>query len=384
MMLRRARGYAPAPAVEKEMPEGILALGGHMKSTIAVSHRGGVILGPHIGDLDTAPARDAYGRAREDLVRLQGVHPRLVVRDGHPDYHSSRVAEASGLPVLTVQHHLAHVLAGMAEHDLAPPVLGVAWDGTGHGLDGTVWGGEFLLVTATGWRRAAHLLPFRLPGGEAAVREPRRSALGLLFAAYGRDALEMTDLAPVAAFTQAERATLAVMLERGLNAPLTSSAGRLFDAIAALTGLRQRSSYEGQAAAELEWAADACPARARRSYAFPVVAGAPASPRVVDWRPALGEILADVRRGEPAGQIAHAFHHGLAAAIAEVAVHVGEREVVLTGGCFQNALLSEAAIEQLRRKGLTPHWHQSVPPNDGGIALGQAMWAARAIARGET
>jgi len=383
MMLRRARGFAPALAVEKDMPEGILAVGGHMKSAIAVTHRRGVILGQHIGDLDTAQARDAYERARDDLLRLHAIRPRLVVRDDHPDYHSSRVAEASGLPVVTVQHHLAHVVACMAEHDLAPPVLGVAWDGTGHGLDGTVWGGEFILVTETGWRRAAHLRPFRLPGGEAAVREPQRSACGLLFAAFGREALAMDDLPPVAAFTEPERTTLAVMLERGVNAPTTSSAGRLFDAVASLTGLRQRSTYEGQAAAQLEWMAGDGGGRSRRPYSFPVVTEAPTSPLIVDWRPALREILADIRRGDPAGTIARAFHHGLAAAIAEVAFRIGVPAVVLTGGCFQNAFLAEAAIEELRRRGLTPHWHQSVPPNDGGLAVGQAMWAARLIERGE-
>jgi hydrogenase maturation protein HypF len=385
MLLRRARGFAPAPAVERPMPEGILALGGHMKNAIALTTRRSVILGPHIGDLDTVPARDAYDRAVGDLMRLHDIRPRLVARDAHPDYYSSRVAEASGLPVVTVQHHLAHVVSCMAEQGLAPPVLGVAWDGTGYGPDGTVWGGEFLVVTETGWRRAAHLRTFRLPGGESAVREPRRSAVGLLFAAFGREALAMSDLAPVAAFTEPERATLAVMLERGLNAPVTSSAGRLFDAVAALTGLRQRSSYEGQAAMLLEWLAEVGERddRSRPPYPFPVVADGPASPLIVDWRPALCEILADVRRSEPAGAIARAFHLGLATAIAEVAVRIGEPAVVLTGGCFQNAFLAEAAIGQLRHGGLTPHWHRSVPPNDGGLAVGQAVWAARLIERGD-
>jgi hydrogenase maturation protein HypF len=382
MILRRARGFAPAAAVERPCPEGILALGGHLKSTIALTHRRGVILGQHIGDLDTVEARDGYERARDDIVRLHAVRPRLVVRDDHPDYHSSRVAEASGLPVVAVQHHLAHVVACMAEHDLAPPVLGVAWDGTGYGPDRTVWGGEFILVSETGWRRAAHLRTFRLPGGEVAVREPRRSALGLLFAAFGRDALAMTDLAPVAAFTEAERTTLAIMLERGVNAPATSSAGRLFDAVAALMDLRQRSSYEGQAAAQLEWMTVGGGGGSARPYSFPVASGTATSPLIVDWQPALDGILSDIRRGVPACDIARAFHLGLAVAIAEVASRIGERMVVLTGGCFQNAFLTEAAIEELRRKGLAPYWHQSVPSNDGGLAVGQAMWAARSIERG--
>ena len=382
MVLRRARGLAPAPAVERALPEGIVALGGHLKSAIALTHRRGVILGQHVGDLDTSEARDAYDRVRDDLVRLHAVRPRLVVRDDHPDYHSSRVAEASGLPVVCVQHHLAHIVACMAEHGLEPPVLGVAWDGTGYGPDGTVWGGEFIRVTESGWRRVAHLRTFRLPGGEAAVREPRRSALGLLFAAFGRDALAMTDLAPIAAFSERERATLAVMLERGVNAPATSSAGRLFDAVAALVRLRQRSTFEGQAAAQLEWLAAAAEPSSR-SYSFPVGSGAADLPLIVDWQPALCEIIADIRGGVPACEIARAFQLGLAAAIATVASRIGEAAVVLSGGCFQNALLTEAAIERLRGKNFTPWWHQSVPPNDGGLALGQAMWAARRIERGE-
>ena len=213
------------------------------------------MLSQHIGDLDTAEARDAYDRARADITRLHGISPRIVVRDLHPDYHSSHAAEVSGLPAVAVQHHLAHVAACMAEHRLRAPVLGVSFDGTGYGPDGTVWGGEFLLVSETGWRRVGHLRPFRLPGGDAAVREPRRSALGVLFELFGPACFAMTDLAPVAAFTATERDVLATMLSRGVNAPITTSGGRLFDAVAALLGLRQRSSYEGQAAAELEWTA---------------------------------------------------------------------------------------------------------------------------------
>lgn len=382
MILRRARGFAPSAVVEQPMPAGIVALGGHLKSAIAHTHAGGVVLGQHLGDLDTPLARDAYDRARDDVVRLHAVRPRLVVRDDHPGYHSSRVAEASGLPVVVVQHHVAHVAACMAEHGLAAPVLGVAWDGTGLGTDGTIWGGEFLRITDTGWRRVAHLRTFRLPGGEAAVREPRRSAIGLMFEVGGREALSMTDLAPVASFSERERATLAAMLERGLNAPVTSSAGRLFDAISALAGLGLHSTYEGQAATRLEWAGAHADGAPPRSYEFPVVDRADRTPMVVDWEPALREILADVRRGTPAGEIARALHGGLAAAIAEVAARVGDASVVLSGGCFQNALLTETAIAQLRGRGLTPWWHQSVPPNDGGLALGQAVWAARSTGRG--
>jgi hydrogenase maturation protein HypF len=374
-ILRRARGYAPAPIVADVAP-GILALGGHLKTTVALTTGAGIVLSQHLGDLDTAEARDAYGRAIDDTIRLHDTPPRKIVRDLHPDYHSTHVAARIGVPVTSVQHHLAHVAACMAEHALSPPVLGVAWDGTGYGTDGTIWGGEFLLVTDTGWRRVAHLRPFRLPGGEAAIREPRRSALGLLHAIFGSEAFGMIDLAPVVDFGTDQCAILNTMLGRGVNAPIASSAGRLFDAVAAIVGLRQRATYEGQAAAELEWAIGH--ADVREPYDFPVRASRNKDePLILDWEPAIRAILADVRGGMAPGRISAAFHDGLALAIAAVAVKVGEPMVVLSGGCFQNARLSEVTIAGLRSAGLTPWWHQRVPPNDGGVALGQASWAAR-------
>lgn len=381
LMLRRARGFAPASIALEGAPSGILALGGHLKTTVALTHAGGAVLSQHIGDLETAEARDAHASAVADIGRLYGVRPRLVVRDLHPDYATSRAAEALGLPTLAVQHHLAHVAACMAEHALAPPVLGVAWDGAGFGPDGTVWGGEFLLVGEAGWRRVAHLRRFRLPGGDAAAREPRRAALGLLYEAFGEAALAMTDLAPVAAFTPAERDVLGVMLARGINAPLASSMGRLFDAFAALCGLRQRASYEGQAAAELEWAAEGF--TSGRGYDFPLRDPSGAGEAIVlDWRPALDAALADLRGGASPGAVSEALHNGLAKAIVAVAGRTGERRVALTGGCFQNARLLEAAVDALRAAGYEPIWPRRVPPNDGGLALGQAAWAAWSGQRG--
>jgi hydrogenase maturation protein HypF len=360
----------------------MIAFGAQLKSTVALTLAGGVALSQHLGDLGTKDARERFNRTIDDLSSLSDTRPRVAVCDLHPDYSSTQAAEASGLPMVKVQHHLAHVIAGMTEHGLTGPVLGVAWDGTGLGTDGTVWGGEFILVTEDGWHRVGHLRPFRLPGGEAAVREPRRSAFGVLFAAYGRQALAMTDLAPVAAFSERERETLAIMIERGVNAPVTTSAGRLFDAVAALLGLRQRSGYEGEAAALLEWRAKSGPtATVGSGYTFPLTTDN--NRLIVDWGEALAEIVDDLRREVDVGAAARRFHRGLADAIAAVAQRVGVPHVVLTGGCFQNAFLSEAAIAALRGAGFKPHWHSSVPPNDGGIALGQAMWAARLIERGE-
>lgn len=371
-VFRRARGLAPAVAARGVRP-GILAVGGHLKTTVALSTEAGVVLGQHLGDLDTAEARDAYGRAVSDIQRLHDAKPSLIARDLHPDYHSSHVAETLGPPTFAVQHHVAHIAACMAEHGLEPPVLGVSWDGTGYGPDGTVWGGEFLRITEDGWTRVAHLRPFRLPGGEAAVREPRRSALGLLHAAFGADAFAMTDLAPVAAFTPAERRALSTMLEHGLNAPVTTSAGRLFDAVAALIGLRQTTSHEGQAAMELEWAAD--PNTKNGTYPFEITHKN--GVMMLDWQPLLEELLADIGAETASGRMAAKFHDGLALAIADIGARIGETTVVLSGGCFQNGRLLESVLTRLKAAGLSPVRHERVPPNDGGLALGQAWWAGR-------
>jgi hydrogenase maturation protein HypF len=374
-LLRRARGYAPAPILMDGLASGILALGGHLKTTVALTLEDAVLLSQHLGDLDTAAAREAHRRAALDMMKLRGLAPRLVVRDLHPDYATSRMAAEMGLPVAGVQHHLAHVAACMAEHGIAPPVLGVAWDGTGYGTDGTIWGGEFLLVTDEGWRRVAHLRGFCLPGGEIAVREPRRAAVGLLYEAFGDDAFAMDDLPPIAEFSPAERKVMQTMLRDGVNAPRTSSIGRLFDGFASLSGLRQSTSYEGQTAAMFEWAADGI--TVERPYDFPLIAGpAKDSPWIVDWSPALEGLLSDRRSGVPPGVVSAAFHDGLAAALVSVARQIGERRVILTGGCFQNARLTEGAVTALRAAGHEPIWHRRVPPNDGGIALGQAAWAA--------
>jgi len=383
LVLRRARGYAPAPIACQGVPAGILAVGGHLKTTIALTRPGSAVLSQHIGDLDTTEARAVHARAMTDMAALHATSPRLVVRDLHPDYASGRAAEAMAVPFVEVAHHLAHVVACMAENGVVPPVLGVSWDGTGLGPDGTIWGGEFLRVTVKGWHRLAHLRPFRLPGGDAAMREPRRSAVGLLFEAFGDRAFGLSDVPPVTAFSAAERAVLRTMLARGVNAPWTTSAGRLFDAFAALTGLRQRTSYEGQAAAEFEWAADG--QVAERHYDIPVRTGQDSTAALIlDWQPALEAALADLSIGAPPGAISAALHNGLARAIAEVARRAGERRVVLTGGCFQNARLTEATVTALRAAGCEPVCHQRIPPNDGGIALGQAVWAAWAEQRGET
>jgi hydrogenase maturation protein HypF len=425
LVLRRARGFAPLPVLLRmplaEATPGsdpvVLAVGAHLKNTIALKAGEQVFLSQHIGDLETDRAYEAFERVIADLERLYAVRPAVVAADAHPDYLSTQFARSlagqgaapavsqaglarsqdatvgqasGGRPrLITVQHHVAHVLSCMAENELEPPVLGVSWDGTGYGLDGTVWGGEFFLVTDTGWGRVAHLRPFRLPGGDRAVKEPRRTALGLLHELWGEAAFARTDLPPLGAFTVAELGQLRTMLERQLNSPLTSSAGRLFDAVAALIGLRQVTRFEGQSAMELEFALEGV--RSDDAYEFAIEAqdarrsgpaggqpslGSPAA-LILDWAPVVQVLLADVARKLPVGEISARFHNGLADAIVAVAGRVGQRRVVLSGGCFQNRYLTERTIGRARAAGLQVYWHQRVPPNDGGICLGQVVAAVR-------
>jgi hydrogenase maturation protein HypF len=274
----------------------------------------------------------------------------------------------------------------MAENDLEPPLLGVSWDGTGYGLDGTVWGGEFFLVTETSCERVAHLRQFRLPGGDKAVKEPRRVALGLLYEMFGEAAFSMTELAPVAAFSPGELGLLRTMLARNLNSPLTSSVGRLFDAVASLAGLRQQVHFEGQAAMELEFALEG--SITAESYELPIVSGHESritnhESLSLNWSPMVIAILADLKHGVPIGQISARFHNALAGAIVAVARQIGQPRVVLSGGCFQNRYLTERSVRRLQEASFRPYWHQRVPPNDGGISLGQVVaaqhpgWAVR-------
>lgn len=371
-VLRRARGYAPVPVPVGEPLPPVLAVGAHLKNTVAVVTPGGVCLSQHLGDLETVPAAEAFARAADDLPRFVGVVPAAVACDLHPDYQSTRFAGRCKMPVIRVQHHYAHVLACLADNGLRGPALGVAWDGTGLGTDGTAWGGEFLRVTDDGFERVAHLRPFRLPGGDRAAREPRRAALGVLFELFGPLALAHTHLPPIRAFEPAELRLLGTALSNGVSAPVTSSAGRLFDAVAALVGLRQEATYEGQAAAELEWAAEA--AGVDGAYPFGGQNGA-----ALDWGPAVLGVIEDVNKGVPAGEIAGRFHNTLAEMIVAVARGVGEPVVALTGGCFQNAYLLAGAVGRLTAAGFEPVWHRQVPPNDGGVALGQAVAAGRRL-----
>jgi hydrogenase maturation protein HypF len=385
-LLRRARGYAPLPVrVRGEWPA-ILAVGAHLKNTVALAVGPQVFVSQHIGDLETPEAMEAFERVIDDFLRMYGVAPAAIAHDLHPDYVSTqwarRLAAERGVPRVPVQHHHAHLAACLAEHEAEGEALGVTWDGTGYGLDGTVWGGEFLLGDAAGFERVGHLRPFRLPGGEAAVEEPRRTALALLWETFGEEAFDRLDLAPVASFGAHERGLLQRMLERGLHAPVTTSAGRLFDGLAALVGLHHRVTFEGQAAMGLEFAADP---DERGAYPVQAERGSEpgAAPLVVDWRPMVEAVVHDLALGVGRGTIAARVHGSLVNAIVAVAGACGERRVALSGGCFQNRRLLEGVASALAARGHEVLVHRVVPPNDGGVSLGQAAVAAARLARGE-
>jgi hydrogenase maturation protein HypF len=392
LVLRRARGYAPLPVQiqnSKFKVQNVLAVGAHLKNSVALAVGPQVFLSQHIGDLETGPAHDAFRRIIADFRNLYAAELDVIAADAHPDYLSSKyardlIAQAGSLRYVSVQHHVAHVLSCMAENELEPPALGVSWDGTGYGYDGTIWGGEFFQMGETDCDRIAHLRPFRLPGGEQAVRQPRRTALGLLYELWGDDVFARTDLAPIAAFTKSELAALKTMLRHGVNSPWTSSAGRLFDAVAALLDLRQRSRFEGQVAMALEFALEGI--ETDEAYPLPIE-GRTASQSAIgnrqsaiqlDWSPMIEAILRDIREGVATGEISARFHNSLAELIVAVAQSAGEERVVLSGGCFQNRYLTERSVRRLQAEGFRPYWHQRVPPNDGGIALGQIVAARRA------
>jgi hydrogenase maturation protein HypF len=356
-----------------------------------------VFVSQHIGDLETEGAYSAFRRVIADFEKLYDLKPDVFATDLHPDYLSTKFArsELDGRHI-PVQHHIAHVLSCMAENEIDPPALGVAWDGTGYGLDGTSWGGEFFLINDSTADRIAHLRPFRLPGGDAAVKQPRRAALGLLYEIYGDDIFQRTDLAPVASFSTSELAALKTMLARGLNSPPNTSVGRLFDAVASLLNLRQQVGFEGQAAMDLEFALEGIETNER--YALSISAPATVSPKLhalpsslathhspltLDWAPMIEAILTERQRGVSVGEISVKFHNTLAEAIVQVARLTGEEREALSGGCFQNRYLTERSVQRLREEGFRPYWHQRVPPNDGGIALGQIVGARRELANRE-
>lgn len=420
MALRRARGYAPLPvsggvweskgsngkapgtALSGREIETVIAVGGHLKNSVALGIGEQVFISQHIGDLETEKANNAFRNVIADFQKLYGVKPKTVAMDFHPDYLSTKFASAMDAEPFRVQHHLAHVLSCMADNGIEGPVLGVSWDGTGYGPDDTIWGGEFFITNGCTAERVAHLRNFPLPGGEAAIREPRRAAIGLLYemmavppvdAASHANPVRSQNLrlrpdrsrpqvlklwpkgtvADLLGFSPVELQAFVNMLQCRVRCPMTSSVGRLFDAVSALVGLCRTSRFEGQAAMALEFALEP-----GDDEAYPLVAD---NSLVVnlDWRPMVEAILFDISNGVPVGRISAKFHNGLVEGIIEIAERIGFSRVVLSGGCFQNRYLLERTVTRLRKEGFVPFWHRSVPTNDGGIAFGQIVAARQKI-----
>ncbi len=442
--LRRARGYAPYPVtLREESPVEVLAVGAELKNTFCFLRGRYAFLSQHIGDLDNAETLHHFREAMEAMRRLFSLQPQLVAHDLHPDYLSTQLAAEFELPRVAVQHHHAHIVSCLADNGEEGRVIGVSWDGTGYGTDGSVWGGEFLLCDEVEYERAGHLRTFPMPGGEACVRELDRMAFGLLWEVFGGDerlVLELYSMclmrengseegekrksaegslaggrgrrrfvAPItvevltekegfgfrgpsgtedggrglgfgAEGTASRGSALAALVKSGLNTPRTSSAGRLFDAVAAILGLRTRAHYEGQAACELEALASSAP-HLLRVRAYPVDIEAGKRPMVWDTRPLVLAVLEDLEDGRDPSEVAARFHAALARGMVEICRLIredsGVDRVALSGGVFQNRLLTPLVVELLEREEFRCLLHHRVPCNDGGISLGQAVVASR-------
>jgi hydrogenase maturation protein HypF len=380
-LVRRSRGYAPAPTrLPVACPYPILAVGGQLKNTFALGRASSAFLSHHAGDLDDYEAFRAFEHDIRWYEELFDIQPRLIAHDLHPDYASTSYAQgraaATGFDTLAVQHHHAHVAACMAEHGLQGEVIGVAFDGTGLGTDRTIWGGEFLIADYGRFRRGAHLRYVPLPGGDRAIREPWRSALS-----HALDAGCQSSLA--ATVSPADQKAIERMIDRRLNCPLTSSVGRLFDAVAALIGVRGVVAFEAQAAMELEWLATKVATDGSYPFEIERLAESDASaPDVIDTRPLLRAVAADLRRGTGRERIARRFQSTLVEMIAAQCGRLRDAteldRVVLTGGVFMNALLTCETATRLTADGFRVFRHRLVPANDGGLSLGQLAVAAAA------
>ena len=380
VLLRRSRGYAPRPIrLPRSVALPVLACGAQLKNTVCIARDTAAFVSQHIGDLDEVAAHEAFHDTVTRIEELFGIRPEVVAHDLHPDFASTSFALSSGIEqVVGVQHHHAHIASCLVDNAATEPVIGVAFDGFGLGTDGTAWGGEFLVADLAHFERVGHLRPVPLPGGDAAVREPWRMAVSHLTAADpGSDHAELD----VARRHADAWPSVASLVTTGIHAPPTSSAGRLFDAVAAILGVRDACSYEGQAAIELEQLAscDAAETSGEERYE-PDFDDCESGPFVVDTGPIVRAVVADLLSGHPPAAIAHRFHQAVVTMIrrgcAAARDEHGLDTVALSGGVFQNRLLVESVVPALERDGFTVLTHAQIPPNDGGISLGQAAVAA--------
>lgn len=383
--IRRARGYVPEPIELATNGTSGICLGAELKSTVAVVRHGSATLSQHIGDLTHPRTYHAFRKAIEDLIQLFDIKPAWIAHDLHPMYlstaHAKQLNESLGVPLLGIQHHHAHIASCMAEHGVKGPVLAVVCDGTGYGTDGAIWGGELMYADYLHFRRLAHLRPLPLPGGDAAAKDPRRSALSLLHQALGDDFVKHPALKSVLA-NPSERDMLANMLTKNVNCALSSGAGRVFDGVASLLGVCHENHFEAQAAMALEAAAEGG-VSPKHELLAELHSGKPTE---IDLSPLIRQLLHEQAKHRPAAELAAMFHDQFVgiwdAIVAKAATKTGVKSVALTGGVFCNAIVTRRLTRLLQQRGLTVLRHRIVPPNDGGISLGQAAIASARAAAG--
>ncbi len=378
--VRRARGYAPHPiALPFETDTDILAVGPEQKNTFTLLKGGRAFVSQHIGDLENAETLDSFEQTIALFEHLFRIRPHLVAHDLHPEYLSTKWALASELPKVAVQHHHAHVVSVTVEHGIGERVVGFAFDGTGFGEDGRIWGGEVLLADWSGYERLAHLRYVPMPGGAAAIRRPARMAVGTL---HALGLLDHPGARPLRSrLAEGEESTLMAMIEGGINCPLTSSMGRLFDSVAAIIGVADDARYEGEAAILLEACADQ---QSSGSYEFELLEpGTDGAPWVIDPTPVLAAVLRDVAAAQPIGVISARFHRAVVSCIVRVGAHFAAatrvRHIALCGGVFMNRIVLRDAIRRIEAEGLVPLTHRALPTNDAAVSFGQAVvaWARR-------
>jgi hydrogenase maturation protein HypF len=381
-VLRRSRGYVPKPLMLRETYPDILALGPQLKTTICILKDNLAFLSPHIGDLETPQARDFLHESTNIMYQITQCRPKRIACDLHSGYYTTQVAhKMEGMEeIIAVQHHHAHVVSCMAENGIKGQVIGLSMDGTGYGPDGRVWGGEFLVADEANFTRLGHLTYYLLPGGEKAIHEPWRIAVSLLREAFGNDwhhyAQKLKIIPEERYYTLMDK----IMTSR-INSPFTSSLGRLFDGVAAILGLRQKVSFEGQAAMEME-----AMATKQETELLPFDTRTEGECFLLDFSPAIRKITESLLAGQSKNALAWAFHHCLQKAFREMAIRIRQKtrlnRTVLSGGCFQNRILLEGCFQELKDAGFDVFIHQRVPTNDGGISLGQAVCAGARVKAG--
>jgi len=380
-LFRRSRGYVPMPVFINKKSVQVLACGAELKNTICLTRDNNAFLSQHIGDLENLPTYDFFKMTIEHMKKIMDIEPEVIACDFHPNYFSTRYAfEQKDLPVIQVQHHHAHIVACMAENKNKGPVIGLSFDGTGYGADGTIWGGEVLVVDEQSFHRAAHLDCVPMPGGTASIKEPWRMAVSYLYHAYGEQIWDL-DIPFVRNINRNKIEIMIKMIQKKINSPQTSSLGRLFDGIAALIGVRTLAAFEGQAAMELEMLAN-WPVRQGYEYCW-----TSRDHHILSLEPIVTGVVSDIENGVSPAEISGKFHYTLTRMFAKICCFIRKEAnintIALSGGSFQNNLLLTGLIENLNKFGFKVLSHRLLPPNDGNISLGQAMVAAALYRKGK-